>query len=106
MSAISAAALLIPALVVYGVLRRPWRGRRAPLSRATAASISPSLGLGFASCLYFFLLLAELRPPVILRIDAALWSAALLVLGVDAWRRRQRSESADESNGATPKVDR
>lgn len=106
MSALSSIAMLIPVLVVYGALRRPWRGGPAPLSRAAAASIAPSLGLGLASCLHFFLLIAELRRPAILRADVGLWSVALLVLGADAWHRRRRSAPVDEPNPAQAKGDR
>lgn len=88
MSALTSAALLIPVLAVYVALRRPWRGGGLPLSRAAAVCLSPGLGLGLASCLYFFLLLAELRRPVALRVDASLWLGVLFVIAADAWRRR------------------
>lgn len=105
MSAIAIAALLIPMLVAYGVLRRPWRGGPAPLSRAAAASVAPGIGLGFASCLYFLLLLTYLRAPVILRVDAVLWVVALVGLGADARHRRRRSGAVDRPNRHTMEVD-
>jgi hypothetical protein len=105
MSAVSLTALLLPVLVAYGAMRRPWHGAPAPLSRVAAASIAPGLGLGFASCLYFFLLLMHLREPLILRIDATLWVVALVVLGADAWSRRGRSTGVDHRNFYRLKVD-
>ena len=83
-------AVLIPSLVLYLALRRPWGTGSAPLSRASVASIAPALGIGLASCLYFFLLIAGLSARSVLRIDAGLWLIALLVFGVDGWRRSRR----------------
>ena len=58
MSVLTQLAVLIPSLVLYLALRRPWGTGSAPLSRAFVASIAPALGIGLASCLYFFLLIA------------------------------------------------
>jgi hypothetical protein len=106
MRALSQCALVLPPLVVYGVLRRPWWGEPAPLSRALAASIAPSLGLGLASCIYFFFLLVGFRTPSILRADVGAWALALLMFGVDGWRRHRRSPAVGALRVPTVRTDR
>lgn len=105
MRVLTQSAILIPSLVLYLALRRPWWGGCAPLSRAFAASIAPSLGIGLASCLYFFFLLAGLRAPFILQADAGVWLIALLVFGLDGWRRHRRSTPGVEPQVPKVKVD-
>lgn len=100
MSVLTLAALLLPTLAVYAALRRPWRSGDPPLSRAVAVCLSPSLGLGLASCVYFLLLLTKLRQPAAIRTDVAVWLSVLCVLAVDAWRRRALSPAdIDQGDG-------
>lgn len=103
MSALTATAMVLPALTVYAALRRPWRGGGLPLPPAFAVCLSPSIGLGLASCLYFILLLAEIRRPVALRVDVLLWLGALVAIAADNWRR---SAVADRSQPAAAPTDR
>ena len=100
MSVLTLAAMLLPSAVLYGVLRRLSTGAPTQVSRALAAAIAPGLGLGLASCLYFFLLLADLRSAAILRVDAGIWVGIVLVIGADAWFRRRTAQPDEASSSA------
>ncbi len=94
-------ALLVPALAAYLVLRRLWGGSRARLGRALAAATAPGLGIGFASCVYFLLLLLTRNHHSAVRLDAGFWilsTVGLLAYDVIApGASRQRANAEDDA---------
>jgi hypothetical protein len=88
----STMALLMPALAAYLVLRRFGRRSPAPFSRALAAALAPGFGIGFASCVYFSLLLLIPNHRAVLRLDAGLWLLFTIGLLADKVRQTRASE--------------
>jgi hypothetical protein len=86
MSAILAFALCLPALAPYGLLRRLATGSSSALSRGLTAAVSPGLGVGFASCTYFLLLLATGKHRTAVRLDAIFWVVVFAGLAVERVR--------------------
>jgi hypothetical protein len=92
-------AFLVPALVTYLTVRHLSRGRDHTLTRAVAAAIAPGVGLGFASCWYFFVLLVTRTRTQALVADASLWLVASATLAVLHWRDPRAMTSRNRSRG-------
>lgn len=93
MNLAAAFAICLPALATYGLLRRLSSGPAATLDRGLAAVVSPGLGLGFASCTYFLLLLASGNHRTAVRLDAIFWVAVGASLAADRVRMARRVAS-------------
>jgi hypothetical protein len=86
---ISAVALCLPALATYASLRRIATGSASAFSRGLAAVVSPGLGVGFASCTYFLLLLVTGSHRTAVRLDAIFWVAVCAGVAADRVRIRR-----------------
>ncbi|MEO8258288.1 MAG: hypothetical protein ABI868_13150 [Acidobacteriota bacterium] len=96
MTAGSTLALLLPALAAYLVLRQLRSGSTAPFSRVLAAAVAPGLGVGFASCAYFLLLLLVRNQHTAVRLDAGLWIMATGSLLARQFLQSRNPEQADD----------
>ncbi len=99
-----ALAIVAPAFVVYVALTRRWSSTQEPLDRLLAAALAPGLGIGLASCTYFFFLQWTAPTPAA-RLDALLWVAAAitgLAFSLKGWTTR-RPQTARVS-GSSPRA--
>ena len=104
MNVLSAFALCLPALATYALLRRLATGSATALSGGLAAVVSPGLGVGFASCTYFLLLLATRSHRTAVWFDAMFWVAVCAGVAADRVRigRAVASRPAWSNQPAAP----
>lgn len=101
----STLALVMPALAVYAMLARLWcRSESAMTSRVLAAALSPGLGIGLASVVYFVLLLLIADHGFAVAADAGIWCVAdvWLLAGLLARRGKAPERQARASESAAP----